>query len=124
MSFGTTILSRFDAIFLLKDVIDNEADNAMAKHVLRVHTAGTGANPKEESTAPDADGVVPVETLRRFVQYARQKIRPVMQKQAPEKRTRFYVDTRKKVKSLEGLMKEKSPIPNNSQTAGGYNTHK
>lgn len=109
LSFGTTILSRFDTIFLLKDSIDEKADQAMAKHVLKVHTT------KEKGSVGDAsknvDDVIPIEVLRRFIQYTRQKFRPVMQKESGEKLTRFYVNVRKKVKSAEGLMKERSSIP-------------
>ncbi|KAL0265916.1 UNVERIFIED_CONTAM: hypothetical protein PYX00_011633 [Menopon gallinae] len=101
LSFGSTILSRFDAIFLLKDAADSDADRAMAKHVLHVHTSEPGGR----------DGVPGQEVLRRFVQYARQKFRPALQRDSGNKLSKFYVETRKKVRSVEGLMKEKSAIP-------------
>lgn len=110
LSFGSTILSRFDAIFLLKDVADYEADQKMAKHVLRVHTSEQKGSGPEPEPGLEED-ILPVGILRRFVQYARQKFNPEMQKDAGEKLSRFYVDTRKRVRSIEGLMKERSSIP-------------
>merc|ERR1719443_596450 len=41
MDFETTILSRFDMIFLVKDVRDQERDRMIARHVLELHKGGT-----------------------------------------------------------------------------------
>lgn len=110
LNFGSTILSRFDSIFLLKDVADSDADQAMAKHVLKVHTTDTAPASTAKFEAGSTD-VIPIDVLRRFIQYARQKFRPVMQRDAGTKLSQFYVETRKKVRSVEGLMKERSAIP-------------
>lgn len=37
MNFQSTILSRFDLIFVLKDVHDRSRDEKIARHVLQVH---------------------------------------------------------------------------------------
>jgi DNA replication licensing factor MCM5 len=41
MDFATTILSRFDLIFLVKDVKDEERDLQIAKHVISLHATAT-----------------------------------------------------------------------------------
>eukprot|EP00866_Antonospora_locustae_P001957 jgi/Antlo1/1957/129 len=111
LSFGSTILSRFDAIFLMKDAADGDADRAMARHVLHVHTSDASDRSRDSGVHGISEDILPIEVLRRFIQYARQKIKPVLQRDAGEKLLKFYVETRKKVRSVEGLMKERSAIP-------------
>ena len=40
IDFQTTILSRFDMIYILKDEHSKDKDEALAKHVLSVHASG------------------------------------------------------------------------------------
>ena len=39
--FQSTILSRFDMIFILRDEYDNEKDRTLAAHILKIHVQGT-----------------------------------------------------------------------------------
>lgn len=96
IEFGTTILSRFDCIFIIKDK-SGPGDKAMAEHVLRLHSG----------TAKQVEGAISIETIRNYVQYARSKIFPTLSGAASAKLNRFYVDIRKQVQGYG----EKSSVP-------------
>ena len=40
VDFQSTILSRFDMIFILRDAFDQQKDQTLARHILQVHMAG------------------------------------------------------------------------------------
>lgn len=64
IDFQTTILSRFDMIFIVKDEHSREKDETMAKHVLGLHTDGRGV---EEMT----DTEISVDKMRRYLTYCK-----------------------------------------------------
>ena len=41
VDFQSTILSRFDMIFILRDEYDLEKDRVLAAHILKIHVQGT-----------------------------------------------------------------------------------
>merc|ERR1719265_1887306 len=94
--FGTyddlqsTILSRFDMIFLVKDVRDAERDKMIARHVLELHKGGMDKS--NEDTAP-----VPVSELRKYVSYCRSRATPRLTQQACETLQNHYIDIRAKM---------------------------
>ncbi len=50
MDFASTILSRFDLIFMVRDVRDEERDLALAAHVFGVHSkAQDGASASKQA---------------------------------------------------------------------------
>ena len=77
----TTILSRFDLIFLMKDEVNAERDGAIAKHVFAVH-AGT------LPSAPIGEGL-----LSKYLNRAK-KLRPQLSKDVEEKLHEFYIAMR------------------------------
>jgi DNA replication licensing factor MCM5 len=64
IDFQTTILSRFDMIFIVKDEHSREKDENMARYVLGLHSDGRGA---EE--LPEAE--ISVEKMRRYLTYCK-----------------------------------------------------
>lgn len=102
VEFSTTILSRFDCIFILKDK-HGPNDILMARHVLGIHK-------KEDNELLDKD-IIPLEKLRRYAQYAKSKIFPVLSDSAGKLLIRYYTDTRKEVKEMEKDSFKKSSIP-------------
>ena len=76
MDFQSTILSRFDMIFILRDAFDQQKDQTLARHILQVHMAGGAAVESEMPTAEIDIGV-----LKRYVAYARQKCSPRLSEQ-------------------------------------------
>ena len=78
-----TILSRFDLIFVLRDVPNKEADGKMSQHILEIHRRGV--SPVE---AP-----VDAELLRKYVSYAK-GIKPVLSTEALKRLSDFYLAMR------------------------------
>ena len=64
IDFQTTILSRFDMIFIVKDGHSREKDETMAKHVLRLHS---GAQTVDELNETE----IPVDKMRRYLTYCK-----------------------------------------------------
>ncbi|TET72416.1 Minichromosome maintenance protein MCM, partial [Candidatus Bathyarchaeota archaeon] len=89
MNLPVTILSRFDLIFVLRDIPESEKDTLMAEHILRLHmAAGTAVTPPLET-----------EMLRKYISYSR-RIDPVMTEEVVVNFRDFYVKMR--TASLEG----------------------
>jgi replicative DNA helicase Mcm len=83
ISLPVTILSRFDLIFVLRDVPNREADEKMLAHILEIHRRG--ASPVEVQI--DAD------LLRKYVSYAK-AIKPVLTNAAVKHLGDFYLAMR------------------------------
>ncbi|VVC03499.1 Minichromosome maintenance protein MCM [Candidatus Bilamarchaeum dharawalense] len=100
-----TLLSRFDLIFPIVDVLDEEKDTKLAEHILATHMGNIG----DEPDAFEKD------ILRKYIAYARRKIFPKLTTAAAQKIKEFYVDLRRKGKDtgsvaitpryLEGLVR-------------------
>ena len=104
IDFQTTILSRFDMIFIVKDEYDAHRDMSIAHHVMNVHTNG-GNN--EEQT----EGEIPIDLMKRYIQYCKLKCAPRLTPQASEMLSSNFVAIRKEVKLKESLSSERSSIP-------------
>ncbi|MFQ5836731.1 MAG: minichromosome maintenance protein MCM [Candidatus Bathyarchaeia archaeon] len=83
ISLPVTLLSRFDLMFVLRDVPEKELDTKMSEHILRLHR--TGAVPVEPPVPPDL--------LRKYISYGR-NFKPVLTKEALERLRDFYLDMR------------------------------
>ncbi|KAF4651702.1 minichromosome maintenance protein 5 [Perkinsus olseni] len=106
MDFATTILSRFDLIFLVKDVKDEERDLAIAKHVFELHKAegrrkegGGGAMAEEEEEVTDAP--IKVQDLKKYIAFARHKCSPKLTPEAANVLQNHYIQVR------QGVSKER-----------------
>jgi replicative DNA helicase Mcm len=82
-----TILSRFDLIFPIFDVMDEERDRELARHILNSH-----ANVVEDKKDED---FVQKDFLRKYIAYARKNISPTLSQQAMDRIQDYYVDMRK-----------------------------
>ncbi len=85
ISLPITILSRFDLIFVIRDVPDKERDARMAEHILETHRA------REASVEPP----IPPELLRKYISYAKM-IEPKLTDEAIQKIRDFYLQMRAK----------------------------
>ncbi len=88
-----TLLSRFDLIFTIKDVLDESHDRKLAEHIILGHSLG---GTKE---APAADSaILPVinpDLLRKYIAYARRSMFPILTPEANEKIKDFYLELRR-----------------------------
>lgn len=83
ISLPVTILSRFDIIFVLRDVPDKQADAKMSQHILEIHQRGV--SPVE---AP-----IDAELLRKYISYSK-TIQPELSNDALNRLREFYLAMR------------------------------
>jgi replicative DNA helicase Mcm len=90
----TTLLSRFDLIFPIKDTMDVEQDKNIAKHILMQHQAAGAQLAEiqnyEQVELPPIDS----ELLRRYIAYARKDIHPRLSEEASNKIQEYYIELR------------------------------
>ena len=90
-----SLLSRFDLIFPIMDILDEEKDSQLAEHILSSHyDAARGTAAPEEGEQP-----LEKELLRKYIAYARRYIHPVLSNEAKSKIKDFYVELRRIGKS-------------------------
>jgi DNA replication licensing factor MCM5 len=84
----STILSRFDCIFIVRDIRDESRDLSIAKHVMGVHMKASNASRSHRgvntqpgcASAHDAD-TLDLKSLKEFVAYCRAKCSPRLNNQ-------------------------------------------
>lgn len=92
------LLTRFDLIFILKDLPERMRDEAIAAHVLNERLPEN----------PNAKKPIEPELLRKYLAYAKQNISPELTEKAIEEIKKFYVDLRNMPSVSSDLVK---PIP-------------
>ena len=94
IDFQTSILSRFDLIFIVRDMQDTARDKQLAKHVLNVHRQGNAAIRQLEREGVEH---IPIELLRRYIAYARRHCQPRLDEDAATLLKNHYVQFRHSV---------------------------
>ncbi len=93
-----TIMSRFDLIFPVRDVIDQKKDMEMADHILLSHfTAGVRAAKQNRDISELEMRIRPPidpNLLRKYIAYARKTVKPVLSEEASNKVKEFYLELR------------------------------
>jgi len=77
------LLTRFDLIFVVRDVPSKEKDTRIAKHILNLH----------RSSPADTKSLIDVDILTKYLSYAK-KIEPVLTKEAEDKILEYYMKMR------------------------------
>lgn len=108
IDFQTTILSRFDMIFIVKDDHNEERDISIANHVMNIHT---GRTTQTEGELENAGMEISMEKMRRYITYCRLKCAPRLSAQAAEKLSSQFVNIRKQLLINELESTERSSIP-------------
>jgi replicative DNA helicase Mcm len=86
------LLTRFDLVFVVRDIPGEERDRQIAQHIISQHgTSGT-----------DTTSLIDVDILTKYLAYAK-RIDPALTKEAESKIMEFYL----KMRSIEGEDKEK-----------------
>ena len=91
-----TLINRFDVIFPLRDLPNREKDELIAIHVLHEHQK------------MGEEMLISKDLLRKYVAYAKQRIKPVLTEEAVDEIKRFYVELRNTPVSGESAVR---PIP-------------
>ncbi len=89
------LLSRFDLIFPITDVLDEEQDRKIAHHVLIQHEAAGAVLSKTEVLEQVEAPPLPPETLRKYVAYAKKNVRPRLTPESSKKIQDYYIELRK-----------------------------
>jgi len=86
------LLTRFDLVFVVRDIPSQEKDRQIAQHIISQHgTSGT-----------DTTSLIDVDILTKYLAYAKRND-PILTKEAENKIMEFYL----KMRSVEGEDKEK-----------------
>jgi len=95
MDFATTILSRFDLIFLVRDVRDEERDLQIANHVIQLHASANGGSAVPMET--DQNTPFSVGDLRKYIHFCRSHCDPRLTDRASAMLQNHYVNIRKRM---------------------------
>lgn len=101
----TTILSRFDCVFIVKDVNTAENNQRIVGHILDLHTG------KPSMKIVNVHEDLPYEVLKRYISYARSKCAPKLTAEASEKIQNLYLADRQKSKEHKEDGKNKNSMP-------------
>lgn len=98
-NISPALLSRFDAIFVIRDVLDESRDKKMASHILTGHKIASEHRAGAAQTVPESgQAIFPVidsDFLRKYIAYARKNVFPILTDEASDKIRDFYVELRK-----------------------------
>jgi len=107
IDFQTTILSRFDLIFIVRDSHDRARDERIARHVMGLHMGGPGVQDEQSTTASS----IPVEKMKRYISYCKSRCAPKLSAEAAEKLSSHFVSIRRQVAQAEASANQRSSIP-------------
>jgi len=96
IDISPALLSRFDIIFILRDLPNKSQDEAIASHVLSEHKQGVIRD------------VIEPRLLRKYISYARKHYKPKLSEEAVEEIKEFYVRLRNQSTRGDSEIK---PIP-------------
>ncbi|KAF9346794.1 hypothetical protein BGX26_001692 [Mortierella sp. AD094] len=82
-----TLISRFDLLYLVLDIVNEQSDRRLARHILSLYL----------EDAPETGGtqIIPIETLTSYISYARNHCHPVLDEDASSTLIQCYLDLRK-----------------------------
>ncbi|KAK7265137.1 hypothetical protein RJT34_32753 [Clitoria ternatea] len=100
----TTILSRFDLIFIVKDVRIYSQDKIIASHILKIH-ASANATVGESRTSKEENW------LKRYLQYCRTECHPRLSESAASLLQNNYVKIRQDMRQQANETGEAAAIP-------------
>lgn len=103
VDFQSTILSRFDLIFIVRDEHNEARDKSIAQHVLQVHM----------NTLPrDATADIDMQKMRSYVSYCKTKCAPRLSDAASKKLAAHFVEMRSHARLLaQADNKARTAIP-------------
>ncbi len=93
IDISASLLSRFDVIFIIRDLPNRSQDEAIATHVLEEH-----------SQHVIRDTIEP-RFMRKYIAYARQKIKPKLTTQAIDEIKEFYITLRNRTVKSDSEIK-------------------
>lgn len=89
IDFLPSILSRFDLIFIVRDIRDYNRDIEMAKNVMSIHVESGKELRRNED--------IPMDVMKRYIAYCRAKCSPRLNEEASEILRNHYVSIREEI---------------------------
>lgn len=80
-----TLLSRFDLIYILRDISDDERDRRLAEHLISFY---------QEDSEEIEETAIPMKLLTKYISYAKRNIRPTISDAASDKMKYAYLHLR------------------------------
>ena len=108
IDFETTILSRFDLIFIIRDIKDVAKDTRLAQHIMGLHINVNARKQRED--AEDKNEISP-ELIGKYIAYARHRIHPRLTRKAADMLKNHYVTFRRETKQMADESGTISAIP-------------
>ena len=110
INLAPPLVSRFDIIWLLTDISDEERDSKIAHHIINnrllgaselLVSQGSVPNPFRKASigmqkSQDGDEILTKELIRKYIAYSKRSIHPKLEEEARNRIVSFYVETRKK----------------------------
>lgn len=110
INLAPPLVSRFDIIWLLTDIAEQEKDAKIAHHIINNRLLGTSELLVNQGTAPDPSRkssigmnksqegheVLSKDLIRKYIAYSKRTIHPKLEEEARNRIVAFYVETRKK----------------------------
>ena len=103
IDFQSTILSRFDCIFLVRDIHNKERDERIAHHIVDISASNKISNIKKE------EGEISINDLKKYIAYARMNCTPKLTEESAKALQNYYIEDRKKYN--ENKTKKGNDIP-------------
>ncbi len=85
INLPATIISRFDLIYVLRDIPETERDLKMARHILELRRGNVVAS---------SEPPIPMELLRKYISYSKQHVQPSLTDEAMNRIESFYLQLR------------------------------
>ncbi|VVA25057.1 PREDICTED: DNA replication licensing factor [Prunus dulcis] len=101
----TTILSRFDLIFIVKDIRMYSQDKIIASHIIKVHASAGAALGDNRVVSKEENW------LKRYIQYCRTECHPRLSEPASKKLQDNYVKIRQDMRQQANETGEAAAIP-------------
>nr|AFL48194.1 MCM5 [Schmidtea mediterranea] len=115
IDFMPTIMSRFDMIFVVKDVYDEKRDKQIVEHVMSVHMGDGQAADVNENISLDSltaeTGIMPVLKLKKYIAFCRDQCGPRLTPEALKIITNHYVSMRSGASEYEKETGKNTSIP-------------
>lgn len=96
------LVSRFDLIFIVQDIVEEESDERIADSIIEKNLEGQKRAKGELDEIEEKD-YLDVDMYRKYVAYARREINPVMTEEAREKIKNYYVTLRQSGENEEAI---------------------
>ncbi|KAF9162703.1 minichromosome maintenance protein 5 [Actinomortierella ambigua] len=102
IDFQTTILSRFDMIFIMKDEHNESRDMTIARHVMNVHM---------DRPSETAASEISMDKMRNYISYCKMRSAPRLTTEAAEKLSNHFVSIRSAVGQIQDIEGVRTSIP-------------